>query len=84
MSYRSDKTTSGIVFEAIGGIVTLMAVGFLANLAGALWLMLGLGAAHAQWDAVPAPGYWTTFVMLMGLFAVAGVFRARTKTEGSK
>lgn len=83
MSTRTDRTPSSIVFETIGAIVSLIAIGLLSSAHGAIWVMLALGAAHDQWPAVPAFGYWTTFVLLMGLFTVGGVFRASRNAKPS-
>jgi hypothetical protein len=69
--------TVGTVF-----LVTLMA--FAINFIGAAWVMLALGVAHAEWAAVPAFGYWATYLLLCGLYAVAGVFRtAASKASAS-
>lgn len=39
----------------------------------ALWVMVGLGAAHDQWPIVPALGYWATYLILAGLSSVKAV-----------
>lgn len=42
------------------------------NLLGAFWLMLGLGAAHDQWPAIPALGFWTTYLIGTGISVLSG------------
>lgn len=84
---QPKRDTSSIIFEAIGGIFTLMIFAVCANLINAIWVMLTLGIAHHQWTAIPAFGYWPTYVLLCGLYAIGGVMRtARTAapTGGSK
>lgn len=83
MTTTPDRTPSSVVFEAVGAIFTLIAIGLLSSAHGAIWVMLALGAAHDRWPAIPAFGYWTTFVMLMGLFTVGGVFRASRNAKPS-
>jgi hypothetical protein len=39
-------------------------------LAFAAFLMLGFGAAHSLWPAVPAASYWTCFLLRLGLEAI--------------
>lgn len=39
------------------------------------FVMLALGAAHDQWPAIPALGFWTTFLILNGLGWVSRVLR---------
>lgn len=56
-----------------------MIAGFLINLLGAMWLMLGLGVAHGIWPIIPATGYWATYLMLVGLSTLAGATRRISK-----
>jgi hypothetical protein len=44
----------------------------LVDLLGAWLLMLGFMAAHNDWNALPTPGYWNCFLLLLGLGA-AGI-----------
>jgi hypothetical protein len=44
----------------------------LVNLWLAFWVMLGLGAAHDQWPAIPALGFWTTYLIATGVATVSG------------
>lgn len=44
--------------------------GIFFDLALAAFLMLGFGAAHTTWAEVPAPGYWTCFLLILGVSAV--------------
>lgn len=41
-------------------------------------VMLGLGAAHAQWPVVPAFGYWTTYIVTLAIHLVASLTRPRS------
>lgn len=43
--------------------------------APAFMVMLGLGAAHDTWPAVPALGFWSTFLILNGVAIVARAIR---------
>jgi hypothetical protein len=43
----------------------------------AFMLMLGMGAAHGEVAAIPHPGYWTAFLMIWGLQAIAHPFKRR-------
>lgn len=38
-------------------------------------VMLALGAAHDQWPAIPALGYWTTYILLAGAGFITGLFK---------
>lgn len=46
-----------------------------ADFLRALMLMLGMGAVHSQVAAVPHPGYWTAFLSLWGVQAIASAVR---------
>lgn len=49
------------------------------NMWVAMWVMLGLGAAHDQWHQVPALGYWTTYLIVMGLAGIASSWHGGLK-----
>ena len=44
----------------------------IVNLYLAFWVMLGLGSAHDQWPQIPALGFWTTYLICVGISTVAG------------
>lgn len=44
----------------------------LVNMWLAFWVMLGLGVAHDQWPAVPALGYWATYLICTAIATVSG------------
>jgi uncharacterized membrane protein (DUF485 family) len=48
------------------------AVMLILNFLNAWFVMLGLGAANQHWANVPALGYWDTWLILVGIAAVAG------------
>lgn len=75
---KEDSVTSkssSKALEAIGTIAVVTITAWAINLLGALWVMLALGVAHHTWPAVPALGYWAVYLLLCGLYTVAGVFR---------
>jgi hypothetical protein len=39
-------------------------------------VMFGLQAAHSLWVSVPAAGYWTCFLLVLGLSGVASALHA--------
>lgn len=46
------------------------------------WLvMLALGAAHIEWPTIPALGYWTTYILLLGLGCVSGAIKGGMKVK---
>lgn len=48
------------------------------------FLMLGLGAAHSLWSVIPAAGYWTSALLMMGLSALGQCANTRRKlTSGA-
>jgi hypothetical protein len=51
----------------------------IADFARAFMLMVGMGALHGEIAAVPHPGYWTAFLTIWGLQAVASVFKRRAE-----
>lgn len=55
----------------------ILAWGYHLAFAPAL-LMLGMSAAHGLWPEVPAAGYTTCFLLLLGL----RVLKSRTNTPG--
>jgi hypothetical protein len=63
-------------------LVTLMA--YAINFIGALWVMLAFGVAHAEWAGVPPFGYWSTYLLLCGLYAVGGIFRSARAAASAK
>lgn len=46
------------------------------------WAMLALGAAHGLWPAIPAMGYWTTYLILVGITGIVGVIRWNPNSIG--
>lgn len=59
------------------------AVSLITSLLTAWFVMLALGVAHGQWPAVPAFGYWATYVLVLGVSALAGAIHGglRVKTD---
>lgn len=80
MSYRSasEKRMERYLVAFFGFVM----LGVL-NLLNALLVMLGLGVAHQQWPAVPAFGFWATYLLLCAVSCVAGAVGAgmRVKTD---
>jgi len=62
------------------GIVGFFTLGIL-NLLSAWLVMLGLGVAHHQWAAVPAFGYWATYLLLAAVSSLAGQVKGGMKVE---
>jgi hypothetical protein len=50
-------------------------------LLGAWFVMLALGAANDQWPAIPALGYWTTYILLLGLGVISGTIKGGMKVS---
>ncbi len=47
----------------------------------AWFLMLGLGVLHHDvWSAVPALGFWATWLLSLFVYYVMSAFRAKVKT----
>lgn len=51
------------------------------TLISGLGVMLGLGAAHDQWPAIPALGYWSTVLILWGIGGITGTMGRGNKTR---
>lgn len=64
-------------------IVALLSA-LLAAFAVAWLLMLALGAAHSLWPEIPAPGYWTVFIVLIGLDVYVSVRQYLAKRRAAK
>lgn len=74
------KTGASKFFESMGvGFIATALTAALALLEGAL-MMLAIGAAHSVWPIMPALGFWTTYLLLLGLRIVLGTFRQPGKT----
>lgn len=68
-------------FEAVGvGFLGTVLVAAISLMEAAL-LMLALGAAHSVWPIVPALGFGTTYLCLLGLRIVLGTFKQHGKTK---
>jgi len=81
--YSQKDTPTGATkfFVAVGvGFLGTVTVAGMALLEAAL-LMLALGAAHSIWPVVPALGFWTTWLLLVGLRIVLGTFKQPGKTK---
>jgi hypothetical protein len=79
----AQPTKSGATkfFEAIGvGFLGSVLIAALSMYEAAL-LMLAVGAAHSVWPVVPALGFWTTYLLLVGLRIVLGTFKQPGKTK---
>lgn len=50
-------------------------------LLGAWFVMLALGAANDQWPVIPALGYWTTYILLLGLGVISGTIKGGMKVS---
>lgn len=64
---KTEKTWA----EVIGGCLAVLAVPFVE----AWLLMLVLGAVHSVIAAVPAVGFWTAFLLFIGLNMAVGYVR---------
>lgn len=73
---RTTRDDDGSTFAAlvIGGLAIAPLV-LLFTVVPAWVLMLALGAAHDHWPAIPALGYWTTFILLAGAGVAFSPFR---------
>jgi hypothetical protein len=74
--YRDRDEDSGGA-QLVATIVAGLSVTPLALIFAVLpaWVvMLALGAAHDQWPVIPALGYWTTYILVLG-FGVLNPFR---------
>lgn len=57
----------------------LLADGFARVIVGlieAALIMLGLQGAHSLWLSVPAAGYWTCFLLVLGLSGIASALHS--------
>jgi len=71
----SDDESDGskLAGSLVAGISITPAMAIFAVLP-AWFVMLALGAAHDQWPVIPALGYWTTYLLLLG-FSILNPFR---------
>lgn len=62
----SEEAGSTLLATIVAGLsITPMATIFAVLPA---WVvMLALGAAHDQWPVIPALGYWTTYLLMLGM-----------------
>lgn len=49
--------------------------GIVVTFISAFFVMVGFGAAHELWPQVPAAGYWTSFLLCLGLSSVGATLR---------
>jgi hypothetical protein len=75
---KEDRLESHLI--AAFGFATLTVTALL----GAWFAMLALGAAHDQWPAIPALGYWTTYILLLGIGVVSGTIKGGMKVSTDK
>lgn len=54
------------------------------TMVSSLFIMLGLGAAHDQWPAVPALGYWTTYLITMAVACLSGAIHGGNRVKFKK
>jgi hypothetical protein len=59
---------------------SLMVGSILIDLMEAWFLMLGMMAAQNDWHALPAPGYWNCFLVVLGLNAIGISVRGPWRT----
>lgn len=48
------------------------------------FIMLGLGAAHDQWPAIPALGYWTTYLIILAVACISGAIHGGNRIKFKK
>lgn len=68
-------------FLKITGSLFLMVFSAALNFISAWLVMLGFGVAHHQWAAVPAFGYWATYLMLLAVSSIAGVIHGGMRVK---
>lgn len=51
------------------------------NLLLALFVMLALGVANGHWKAVPALGYWETYLLVLGISSLAGAIHGGMRVK---
>lgn len=78
--WLTNAIASSVATALVAPVVLLLAA------VPSFFVMLALGAAHDQWPAVPALGFWTTFLILNGLGWVSRVLRgvADSKDEDDR
>jgi len=51
------------------------------NLLNAWFVMLAAGVAHGYWPQIPAFGYWATYLLIVGVSAIAGGINGGMKVD---
>lgn len=72
---KEDRLASYLI-SAFGFVVLTVTA-----LLGAWFVMLALGAANDQWPAIPALGYWSTCIILLGIGVVSGTIKGGMKVN---
>lgn len=63
--------------------LSLLITSVIVDLVFSWLLMLGAGAAHVDFPAVPTPGYWNCFLVFLGLNAIGVALRGVKKVIGT-
>lgn len=76
---RGKRSTGAKVYGVLVEVILFLLVSTLAS----LWTMIALGNAHAAWSsAIPAPGFFDVFTVVIFLhLAAASVIRLVTTEE---
>lgn len=64
--YGDDDGSGSELLATIFAGISIVPLAMIFAVLPAWMVMLALGAAHDQWSAIPALGYWTTYVLLLG------------------
>lgn len=69
-----EEGSGGKLFATVVAGLSVTPMAMMFAILPAWVVMLALGAAHDQWPVIPALGYWTTYILMLG-FGLVNPFR---------